>query len=67
MIMVVCSIWSLIGVGIIILAIWGVVSNAYEKKINKKEEMKSIKNRLEKIEDKLEIILIPDDNDEYYY
>ncbi|EAN8329349.1 hypothetical protein EOY42_24460 [Salmonella enterica] len=65
MIMVVCSIWSLIGVGIIILAIWGVVSNAYEKKINKKEEMKSIKNRLEKIEDKLEII--PDDNDEYYY
>lgn len=65
--MVVCSIWSLIGVGIIILAIWGVVSNAYEKKINKKEEMKSIKNRLEKIEDKLEIILIPDDNDEYYY
>lgn len=63
--MVVCSIWSLIGVGIIILAIWGVVSNAYEKKINKKEEMKSIKNRLEKIEDKLEII--PDDNDEYYY
>ncbi|EBO9448197.1 hypothetical protein I4T76_003749 [Salmonella enterica] len=65
MIMLVCSIWSLIGVGIIILAIWGVVSNAYEKKINKKEEMKSIKNRLEKIEDKLEII--PDDNDEYYY
>lgn len=63
--MLVCSIWSLIGVGIIILAIWGVVSNAYEKKINKKEEMKSIKNRLEKIEDKLEII--PDDNDEYYY
>ncbi|ECH6427155.1 hypothetical protein FP141_06300 [Salmonella enterica] len=67
MIMLVCSIWSLIGVGIIILAIWGVVSNAYEKKINKKEEMKSIKNRLEKIEGKLEIILIPDDNDEYYY
>lgn len=63
--MVVCSIWSLIGVGIIILAIWGVVSNAYEKKINKKEEMKIIKNRLENIEGKLEII--PDDNDEYYY
>ncbi|EAP0944503.1 hypothetical protein B7802_15665 [Salmonella enterica] len=65
MIMVVCAIWSLIGVGIIILAIWGVISNSCENKRNKKEEMKSIKNRLEKIEDKLDII--PDDNSEYYY
>ncbi|EBI0310871.1 hypothetical protein FKH29_22650 [Salmonella enterica] len=57
-------IFSVLGILLICLMVSGITSTICENKRNKKEELKSIKNRLEKIEDKLNIT---PDYDEYYY
>ena len=55
---------SALGVMLMCLIVSGITSTICENKRNKKEELKSIKNRLEKIEDKLDIT---PDYDDYYY
>lgn len=57
-------IFSVLGILLICLMVSGITSTICENKRNKKEELKSIKNRLEKIEDKLNIT--PDYEDYYY-
>lgn len=51
--MLVCIIWSVIGVGVIALALFSAVSNSREKERNIDDDISSIKERLFKIEEKL--------------
>ncbi|EBR5223154.1 MAG: hypothetical protein E7L23_28180 [Klebsiella grimontii] len=60
MITVVCAIWSVIGVGVIFLAIWGAICKSAEAKMSNDDDIMSIKKRLFKIEEKLDV-----DSDDY--
>ena len=61
MLTVVYCIWSVIGLGIIILALWAAISKSTEAKINKDDDIRSIKKRLFKIEERLKL----DSDDDY--
>ena len=61
MLTVVYCIWSVIGLGIIILALWAAISKSTEKKINRDNNIKKKKKRLFKIEDRLKL----DSDDDY--
>ncbi|EKN4176604.1 TPA: hypothetical protein ACPZPF_004369 [Yersinia enterocolitica] len=63
MLTVVYCIWSIIGLGIIILALWAAISKSTEAKINKDDDIRSIKKRLFKIEERLKL----DSDDDYDY
>lgn len=63
MLTVVYCIWSIIGLGIIMLALWAAISKSTEAKINKDDDIRSIKKRLFKIEEKLKL----DSDDDYDY
>lgn len=63
MLTVVYCIWSIIGLGIIMLALWAAISKSTEAKINKDDDIRSIKKRLFKIEERLK--LDSDDDDDY--
>lgn len=63
MLTVVYCIWSVIGLGIIILALWAAISKSTEAKINKDDDIRSIKKRLFKIEERLKL----DSDDDYDY
>lgn len=51
--MLVCGIWSVIGVGVIALALYGVIYKSAEEKLSNDDDIMSIKKRLFKIEEKL--------------
>ncbi|ENB7489674.1 hypothetical protein ACFXK6_002767 [Citrobacter koseri] len=53
MVMLVCGIWSVIGVGVIALALYGVIYKSAEEKLSNDDDIMSIKKRLFKIEEKL--------------
>ena len=61
MLTVVYCIWSIIGLGIIMLALWAAISKSTEAKINRDDDIISIKKRLFKIEDRLKL----DSDDDY--
>ena len=63
MLTVVYCIWSVIGLGIIILALWAAISKSTEAKINKDDDIRSMKKRLFKIEERLKL----DSDDDYDY
>ena len=63
MLTVVYCIWSVIGLGIIILALWAAISKSPEAKINKDDDIRSMKKRLFKIEERLKL----DSDDDYDY
>ncbi|EML5944537.1 hypothetical protein ACT0ZX_004778 [Yersinia enterocolitica] len=63
MLTVVYCIWSIIGLGIIMLALWAAISKSTEAKINKDDDIRSIKKRLFKIEERLKL----DSDDDYDY
>ena len=63
MLTVVYCIWSIIGLGIIILALWAAISKSTEAKINKDDDIRSMKKRLFKIEERLKL----DSDDDYDY
>lgn len=63
MLTVVYCIWSIIGLGIIMLALWAVISKSTEAKINKDDDIRSMKKRLFKIEERLKL----DSDDDYDY
>ncbi|ENE6486020.1 hypothetical protein ABNQ71_004488 [Salmonella enterica] len=63
MLTVVYCIWSIIGLGIIMLALWAAISKSTEAKINKDDDIRSMKKRLFKIEEKLKL----DSDDDYDY
>ncbi|HAO0315646.1 TPA: hypothetical protein IGZ71_004913 [Escherichia coli] len=52
--LVCCVIWSVIGVGVIALALYGVIYKSAEEKLSNDDDIMSIKKRLFKIEEKLE-------------
>ncbi|EMR2277787.1 MULTISPECIES: hypothetical protein [Enterobacterales] len=55
MITLVCVIWSVIGIGIIVLSLFTAISNAITEAKNKNDDIISIKRRLFKIESKLDV------------
>ena len=55
MITLVCVIWSVIGIGIIVLSLFTAISNAITEAKNKTDDIISIKRRLFKIESKLDV------------
>ncbi|EEB7765435.1 hypothetical protein C5J74_23955, partial [Salmonella enterica subsp. enterica serovar Schwarzengrund] len=55
MITLVCVIWSVIGVGIIVLSLFTAISNAITEAKNKDDDIISLKRRLFKIESKLDV------------
>ncbi|WP_217168385.1 hypothetical protein [Klebsiella pneumoniae] len=55
MITLVCVIWSVIGIGIIVLSLFTAISNAITEAKNKDDDIISLKRRLFKIESKLEV------------
>ncbi|EJH0189470.1 hypothetical protein NCD90_004673 [Salmonella enterica subsp. enterica serovar Schwarzengrund] len=55
MITLVCVIWSVIGVGIIVLSLFTAISNAITEAKNKDDDIISLKRRLFKIELKLDV------------
>ena len=61
MLTVAYCIWSIIGLGIIMLALWAAISKSTEAKINRDDDIISIKKRLFKIEDRLKL----DSDDDY--
>ena len=61
MLTVVYCIWSIIGLGIIMLALWAAISKSTEAKINRDDDIISIKKRLFKIEERLKL----DSDDDY--
>ena len=63
MLTVVYCIWSIIGLGIIMLALWAAISKSTEAKINRDDDIRSIKKRLFKIEERLKL----DSDDDYDY
>ena len=63
MLTVVYCIWSIIGLGIIMLALWAAISKSTEAKINKDDDIRSMKKRLFKIEERLKL----DSDDDYDY
>lgn len=63
MLTVVYCIWSVIGLGIIILALWAAISKSTEAKINKDDDIRTMKKRLFKIEERLKL----DSDDDYDY
>ncbi|EPB1682516.1 hypothetical protein [Klebsiella pneumoniae] len=63
MLTVVYCIWSVIGLGIIMLALWAAISKSTEAKINKDDDIRSMKKRLFKIEERLKL----DSDDDYDY
>lgn len=60
MITLVCVIWSVIGIGIIVLSLFTAISNSITEAKNKDDDIISLKRRLFKIESKLDI-----DRDDY--
>ncbi|MDU5007538.1 MAG: hypothetical protein E6269_03870 [Clostridiales bacterium] len=55
MITLVCVIWSVIGIGIIVLSLFTAISNAITEAKIKNDDIISIKRRLFKIESKLDV------------
>lgn len=55
MITLVCVIWSVIGIGIIVLSLFTAISNAITEAKNKDDDIISLKRRLFKIESKLDV------------
>ncbi|MDG0530618.1 hypothetical protein [Klebsiella pneumoniae] len=55
MITLVCVIWSMIGIGIIVLSLFTAISNAITEAKNKDDDIISLKRRLFKIESKLDV------------
>ncbi|EIX9583202.1 TPA: hypothetical protein RFT47_001238 [Klebsiella pneumoniae subsp. pneumoniae] len=55
MITLACVIWSVIGVGIIVLSLFTAISNAITEAKNKDDDIISLKRRLFKIESKLDV------------
>ena len=55
MITLVCVIWSVIGIGIIVLSLFTAISNAITEAKNKNDDIISVKRRLFKIESKLDV------------
>ncbi|EMX3688776.1 TPA: hypothetical protein ACS5MP_003000 [Salmonella enterica subsp. enterica] len=55
MITLICVIWSVIGVGIIVLSLFTAISNAITEAKNKDDDIISLKRRLFKIESKLDV------------
>lgn len=55
MITLVCVIWSVIGVGIIVLSLFTAISKAITEAKNKDDDIISLKRRLFKIESKLDV------------
>jgi hypothetical protein len=47
MLTVVYCIWSVIGLGIIILALWAAISKSTEAKINKDDDIRSMKKTVQ--------------------
>ncbi|EHK0669066.1 TPA: hypothetical protein ACPE3H_002993 [Escherichia coli] len=60
MITLVCVIWSVIGIGIIVLSLFTAISNSITEAKNKDDDIISLKRRLFKIESKLDV-----DRDDY--
>ncbi|EBF6636242.1 hypothetical protein SD351_003142 [Salmonella enterica] len=55
MITLVCVIWSVIGIGIIVLSLFTAISNVITEAKNKDDDIISLKRRLFKIESKLDV------------
>ncbi|MEI6003859.1 hypothetical protein [Klebsiella quasipneumoniae] len=55
MVMLVCGIWSVIGVGVIALALLTALSNSITEAKNKDDDIISLKRRLFKIESMLDV------------